>query len=174
MKKKATARPAKASSRQSTLNFPTSSDANLVAESTAAETSTKSGPKNRRKRTADFADDADKHNKTHCNSSVPVFSAPTERNKIAQGKKRSAAALGQHPSITESPEGATEPSSGARHRRKRTADFADDADKHNESHCDSSAIFASSAQSAVQTHLSSLNLIESPAFNLKQIPHEST
>jgi type I restriction enzyme S subunit len=70
MKKKATARPAKSSSRQSTLNFPTSSEADLVAESTAAETSTKSGAKNRRKRTADFADDADKHNESHCDSSA--------------------------------------------------------------------------------------------------------
>ena len=68
MKKKATARPAKATSRQSTLNFPTSSEADLVAESTAAETSTKSGAKSRRKRTAD---DADKHNKSHCDSSAP-------------------------------------------------------------------------------------------------------
>jgi type I restriction enzyme S subunit len=56
MKKKATARPANAISRQSTLNFPTSSEADLVAESPAAETSTKSGAQNRRKRTADFAD----------------------------------------------------------------------------------------------------------------------
>jgi hypothetical protein len=68
MKKKATARPAKTTSRQSTLNFPTSSEADLVAESAAAETSTKTGAKNRRKRTADFADDADKHNNPHCDS----------------------------------------------------------------------------------------------------------
>jgi hypothetical protein len=222
MKKKATTRQAKASSRQSTLNFPTSSEADLVAESPAAEISTKSGAKNRRKRTADFADDTDKHNETNGDSSVPlssapterntiaqgkkrsaaalgqhpsitgrpegatepsssaknrgnrttddadkhnetnsdssvsVFSAPTERNKIAQGKKRSAAALGQHPSITESPEGATEPSSSAKNRGKRTSDFADDADKHNESHCDSSAI---SAQSAVKTKGSSGNFV---------------
>ncbi len=59
MKKKAAARAAKAASRQSTLNFPTSSEADLVAESAAAETATKSGAKNRRKRTADFADDTD-------------------------------------------------------------------------------------------------------------------
>jgi type I restriction enzyme S subunit len=148
MKKKATARTAKAISRPSMLDFPTSSEADLVAESTSAETSTKTGAKSRRKRTADFADDADKHNESHCDSSVPVSSAPTERNKIAQGKKQSAAALGQHPSITESPKGATEPTSSAKNRRKRTADFAD---KTNESHCDSSAI---SAQSGVKTNSS--------------------
>ena len=56
MKKKATTRAAEAASRQSTLNFPTSSEAELVAESTAAETTVKSQAKNRRKRTADFAD----------------------------------------------------------------------------------------------------------------------
>ena len=70
MKKKATARPAKAASRQSTLNFPTSSEADLVAESTAAETATKSGAKNRRKRTADFADATDKPNKPQCDLSA--------------------------------------------------------------------------------------------------------
>jgi type I restriction enzyme, S subunit len=70
MKRKATARPAKATSRQSTLNFPTSSEADLVAEFAAAETSTKSGAKNRRKRTADFADDVDKHNKPQCDLSA--------------------------------------------------------------------------------------------------------
>ena len=69
MKKNAIKRAAKASSRQSTLNFPTSSEADLVAEA-AAETSIKSGAKNRRKRTADFADDADKHNESHCDSSA--------------------------------------------------------------------------------------------------------
>ncbi|MFN8707444.1 MAG: restriction endonuclease subunit S, partial [Planctomyces sp.] len=53
-----------------TLNFPTSSEADLVAESPAAETSTKSGAKNRRKRTADFADDTDKHNESQCDSSA--------------------------------------------------------------------------------------------------------
>ncbi len=57
MKKKATARPAKATSRQSTLNFPTSSEANLVAESVAAENSMKSSAKSRSKQTADVVDD---------------------------------------------------------------------------------------------------------------------
>jgi type I restriction enzyme S subunit len=70
MKKKAPARVAKATSRQSTLNFPTSSEADLVAKSTAAETSTKSGAKSRRKRTADSADDADKTNESTCDSSA--------------------------------------------------------------------------------------------------------
>ena len=72
MKKKVTARPAKATSRQSTLNFPTSSEADLVAESAAAETSTKSGVKNGRKRTADFADDSDKHTESHCDSEPSI------------------------------------------------------------------------------------------------------
>ena len=67
MKKKATARSAKATSRQSTLNFATSSEADLVAESSAAVTSTKSGAKNRGKRTADFAD---RPNNPHCDSSA--------------------------------------------------------------------------------------------------------
>ena len=66
MKKKATARSAKATSRQSTLNFATSSEADIVAESIAADTSTKSAAKSRRKRTADFADDADKPKKAQC------------------------------------------------------------------------------------------------------------
>ncbi len=70
MKKKATARPANATSRQSTLNFPTSSEADVVAESAAAATLTKPGVKNRRKGTADFADDADNRNTAGCNSSV--------------------------------------------------------------------------------------------------------
>lgn len=59
MKKKATKGSANASTRQSTLNFPTSSEAEVVAESAAAVTSTKSGAKNRRKRTADSADHTD-------------------------------------------------------------------------------------------------------------------
>lgn len=42
MKKKATARPANATRHQSTLNFPTSSEADLVADSHAAETRTQS------------------------------------------------------------------------------------------------------------------------------------
>jgi hypothetical protein len=92
MKKKGIKGPAKATRRQPTLNFPKSSEADLVAESPAAETSTQLGAKNHTKRTAA--------------SSVPLSSAPTERQKVAQGTKRSAAALGQHPSITESPEGA--------------------------------------------------------------------
>ncbi len=49
MKKKATKRTAKATSRQSTLNFPTSSDPDVIAESAAAVTSTKSRAKKRRK-----------------------------------------------------------------------------------------------------------------------------
>ena len=71
MKKKATARAAKATSRQPTLNFPTSSEPDVIAESAAAVTSTKSTAKNRRKQlTADFADDADKTSASHCDSSV--------------------------------------------------------------------------------------------------------
>jgi hypothetical protein len=81
MKKKATTRQAKASSRQPTLNFPTSSEADLVAESPAAETSTTSGTRNRRKRTADFADDADKHNKSHCDSSAQSAVKTTSRSE---------------------------------------------------------------------------------------------
>lgn len=60
MKKKATTCPAEAASPQSTLNFPTAYAADVVAESNAVESSTKSGVKNCGKRTADFADNADK------------------------------------------------------------------------------------------------------------------
>jgi hypothetical protein len=41
-------------------------------------------------------------------SSALMSSAPTERNTIAQGKKRSAVALGQQSTSPKSPEGATE------------------------------------------------------------------
>jgi len=93
MKKKATARAAKANSRQSTLNFSTSSEAELVAESTAAETSMKSGAKNRRKRTADFADDADKHNKSHCDSSaISAIFAPSAVNTTSRSEGQSISA----------------------------------------------------------------------------------
>ena len=70
MKKKATTPKSKTTGRQSTLNFPPSSGADVVAESAAAGSPTKSGAKNRRKRTADFADDADKSTKSHCDSSA--------------------------------------------------------------------------------------------------------
>ena len=68
--------------------------------------------------------------------------AATGRKKIAQGQERGDDALGQESQKTASPE-------------SKTADFADDADKSNRSHCDSSSI---SAQSAVktQTHASSV------------------
>lgn len=86
MKKKATARPAKATSRQSTLNFPTSSEADLVAESPAAETATKSGAKNRRKRTADFADDVDKHNKPQCDLSAISAQSAVKTTSRSEGQ----------------------------------------------------------------------------------------
>ncbi len=86
MKKKATARQAKATSRQSTLNFPTSSEADLVAESAAAVTSTKSGAKNRRKRTADFADDADKHNESPCDSSAISAESAVKTTSRSKGQ----------------------------------------------------------------------------------------
>ena len=86
MKKKATARPAKATSRQSTLNFPTSSEADLVAESAAAVTSTKSGAKSRRKRTADFADDADKHNESPCDSSAISAQSAVKTTSRSKGQ----------------------------------------------------------------------------------------
>jgi type I restriction enzyme S subunit len=105
MKKKATRRAAKATSRQSTLNFPTSPEADLVAESTAAVTSMKSGMKNRTKRTEDVADKGSESlgdssaisaiktprlRQTHSKSSDPM-----EQNEIALDKKRSGAELGQ-------------------------------------------------------------------------------
>jgi type I restriction enzyme S subunit len=80
MKKKPTTRSAKATSRQSTLDFPTSSEADLVEESASAETSTKVGAKNRRKRTADFVDDEDKHNKSHYDSSAVKIDGPSIPN----------------------------------------------------------------------------------------------
>lgn len=124
MKKKSATRPAKASSRQSTLNVPTSSEADLVAESAAVETSKKSGAKKRREGTADFADDTDKNTKSHRDSSaisaqsavknsgtvtdlLPAVSR--EPNQEGQGKNRSAA-LGRHPSNTRSSERAVQQS----------------------------------------------------------------
>ena len=70
MKKNAITRKSKSAGRQSTLNVPTSSEADVVAEAAAAETSTQSDAKKRRKRTADFANDTDKSTKSHCDSSA--------------------------------------------------------------------------------------------------------
>ena len=77
MKKNATTRKAKAASRQPSLNFAASSEAEMIAETTSV-------------------------------ASPATPSAPTERKAIAQGKKRSAAALGQESENAVSPEGAKE------------------------------------------------------------------
>jgi type I restriction enzyme S subunit len=98
MKKKATTRQAKATRRQPTLNFPTSSEADLVAES-AAETSMKSGTKNRGKRTADFADDADKRNEFHCDSSAISAQSAVKTARGSKGQGTNA----EHPSWSNVP-----------------------------------------------------------------------
>ena len=77
MKKNATTRKAKAASRQPSLNFAASSEAEMIAETTSV-------------------------------ASPATPSAPTERKAIAQGKNRSAAALGHESQNTTSPEGAKE------------------------------------------------------------------
>ena len=90
MKKKATTRKAKAASRQPSLNFPASSEPDIPDEDLISRDRSSA-----KKVTADFTDDTDQCDSSVTSAlSVVTPSAPTERKAIAQGKNRSAAALG--------------------------------------------------------------------------------